>query len=48
MPRRILVIDDAPEVCSLVRKVLERVGHEVLTASSGEDGLLLLDASAST
>jgi len=37
--KRILVVDDQPEVCSLVRKVLERLSYEVLTAFTGEDAL---------
>lgn len=43
MTKRILVIDDQPEVCSLVQKVLQRAGYEVVTAGSGEDGLALLE-----
>jgi CheY-like chemotaxis protein len=41
-PRRILVIDDEPEVCSLLRKVLERGGYQVQTSGTGEEGLELL------
>lgn len=40
--RRILVVDDQPEVCSLVQKVLQRGNYEVLTAWSGEDAVALL------
>ena len=40
--KRILVIDDQPEVCSLIQKVLERVGYRVITSGTGEDGLELL------
>ncbi|MBK7860836.1 MAG: response regulator [Archangiaceae bacterium] len=40
--KRILVIDDEPEVCSLLRKVLERAGYQVHTCGTGEDGLLQL------
>lgn len=39
---RVVVIDDEPEVCDLVGKVLARAGHEVLVAHSGEAGLELL------
>src|SRR4051812_10703379 len=41
--KRILVVDDEPEVCNLVKKVLERGGrYLVFTAATGEDGLALL------
>jgi CheY-like chemotaxis protein len=36
---RILVVDDEPIVRSLVRKTLERVGHEVAEAEDGEVAL---------
>ena len=42
LQKRILVIDDAPEVCSLVKKVLDRAGYAVITAGTGEEGLELL------
>lgn len=35
----ILVVDDDPEVCDLVRKMLVGRGYEVLTALSGEEAL---------
>jgi CheY-like chemotaxis protein len=42
--KRILVIDDQPEVCGLVKKVLERSPqYQVFTAHTGEDGLAVLD-----
>jgi CheY-like chemotaxis protein len=37
--RRILVVDDAPEVLDLLKKVLGRAGYEVETAGTGEEGL---------
>lgn len=40
---RLLVIDDEHEVCALLQKVLERSGHEVRTALSGEEGLAVLE-----
>jgi two-component system response regulator YesN len=40
--RRILVVDDAPEVLDLLKKVLGRAGYEVETAGTGEEGLELL------
>lgn len=41
-PKKILIVDDQPEVCSLVQKVLQRVGYDVKTAWSGEDAVELL------
>lgn len=38
-PLSILVIDDMADVVRLVRDALERVGHKVSTALSGEEGL---------
>jgi signal transduction histidine kinase len=38
---RMLVIDDDPAVCELMRRVCTREGFDVLTASSGEEGLRL-------
>ena len=39
---RIIVIDDNEAARSTMRRVLERVGHEVLEASDGAAGLKLL------
>lgn len=36
---RILVVDDDPDILTLVRIKLEASGHEVLTAPDGEAGL---------
>ncbi|MGH7255492.1 MAG: response regulator [Nitrospirales bacterium] len=36
---KILVVDDERMVCDLLRAVLSRHGHEVLTATSGEEGV---------
>ena len=36
---RILVVDDDPQVCDVVRRSLERVGHQVLGAVDGVEGL---------
>lgn len=44
MTTRVVVIDDEPEVCELIGKVLIRAGHEVLVAHTGEAGLELLEA----
>jgi len=37
----ILVVDDEPLVCKLVRAILERWGFQVLTAADGEEALAL-------
>ena len=42
LAKKVLVVDDQPEVCSLVQKVLERVGYVVKTAWTGEEALDLL------
>lgn len=44
MKKRVVVIDDEPEVCELIGKVLIRAGHEVLLAHTGEVGLALIEA----
>lgn len=36
---RILVVDDDPDIRSLLRELLERAGHEVFTAEDGRDAL---------
>lgn len=36
---RILVVDDDPDIRSLLRELLERAGHEVLTAEDGRGAL---------
>jgi CheY-like chemotaxis protein len=38
---RILVIDDEPDVCDVLRRVLTRAGYEVATAADGARGLEL-------
>jgi CheY-like chemotaxis protein len=42
MNRRILVVDDQPDILLMVRLILELEGDEVLEAASGEEGLELL------
>ncbi|WP_153559347.1 sigma-54-dependent transcriptional regulator [Roseimaritima sediminicola] len=37
----ILVVDDEPSICWALQKMLTRDGHDVLTASSAEEGLRL-------
>ena len=39
MTSRILVVDDEPEFCHMLAKVLTEMGHEVSTASSGRQAL---------
>src|SRR5437016_13247314 len=39
----ILVIDDERMVCDLLRAVLSRYGHEVITAFDGQNGLALFE-----
>jgi PAS domain S-box-containing protein len=36
---RVLVVDDEPEILSVLREALERSGHEVVTAASGTEGI---------
>jgi PAS domain S-box-containing protein len=36
---RVLVVDDEPEILSVLREALERSGHEVETAGSGTEGI---------
>ncbi|QEG43769.1 sigma-54-dependent transcriptional regulator [Roseimaritima ulvae] len=40
-PQQVLVVDDEPSICWALEKMLQREGHEVLTASSAEQGLRL-------
>jgi len=39
MAHRILVIDDAADIALTLRMLLERAGHEVITAENGRRGL---------
>src|SRR3954447_13539303 len=39
MAYRILVIDDMPDIAIALRMLLERAGHEVITADNGRRGL---------
>ena len=41
MPARILIVEDNPKNLRLVRDVLEFWGFEVMTASTGEEGVAL-------
>lgn len=40
---KLLVVDDEPEVRSVVARMLERLGHEVVTAPDGPSALRCLD-----
>lgn len=42
---RILVVDDEPSICELIRRVLESRGYEVLTAADGLEALHALGRS---
>ena len=41
--RKILIIDDEPEVCELLSDFLKMQGYEALTAVRSEDGLALVE-----
>lgn len=45
-PGRILVVDDEPELASLVKEVLASAGHAVDTAMSGHDALQMIEVSS--
>ena len=36
---KILIVDDEPDTLEIIRKLLQFEGFEVLTASSGEEGV---------
>jgi CheY-like chemotaxis protein len=42
----ILVVDDEPDACALIRRVLEDAGAEVITANSSAEGLAALASSS--
>lgn len=42
--KRVLVVDDEPEIVSLLRDILERAGHEVDEAEHGLEALARVDA----
>jgi CheY-like chemotaxis protein len=41
--KKILVVDDEPQICEAVRMLLEFYGHEVMTAANGNEALALFD-----
>jgi len=40
---RILVVDDSAQVRDVLSRILETLGYDVITATDGEEGLILLD-----
>ena len=38
---RILIIDDNPEICAILRETLESAGYEIMVAGDGRAGLAL-------
>ncbi|MCX7934149.1 MAG: response regulator, partial [Planctomycetota bacterium] len=40
---RVLVVDDEPGICSLLRDLLTSEGHAVRTAANGRQALAMLD-----
>jgi len=40
---KILVLDDEPSILLMIKKMLEKAGHEVDTAINGKEGMLLFD-----
>lgn len=41
---KIMIVDDSPAVADILSQLCEFIGHEVLCAQDGEEGLLLLQA----
>ena len=39
---RILVVDDEPDICDLLREILSLAGHDVLVALDGDSAITLL------
>lgn len=42
MPRKILLVDDEPNIISALKRTLRREGYSILTANSAQEGLNLL------
>ena len=40
---RILIVDDNPDLCFVMNKLIERMGHESITASNGLEALHFLE-----
>jgi two-component system, OmpR family, response regulator len=43
-PSRVLVVDDEPSICHLLRMILESEGYEVVTAESAAAAISALDS----
>ncbi len=41
MSKKILVVDDEVEICSVLRQFFQREGYEVMTSTDGDDALAL-------
>ena len=39
---RIMIVDDEPRMCDVLRRILERSGYETITASDGETAIKLI------
>lgn len=39
MAKKILLVDDEPEICELISEALEDAGYEVITVQSGAEGI---------
>lgn len=46
--RRLLVVDDDPQICSLIAAVLEPAEFSVITANTGADAVKLMEAAGDT
>ena len=46
MPKKILVVDDEPDLVHMIKSVLEKDGYEVITASDGHQALNTIKAMA--
>ena len=44
MPKKILVVDDEPDILTVVVFRLKKLGHQVLSAINGKDALALIKA----
>ncbi len=43
MPKKIVIIDDEPEICKAVTEYLNDVGYSAFYALNGEDGLKVIE-----
>jgi len=44
LPDKILIVDDEPDTVNLAKRILERKGYQVITASNGEEALQKSDS----